>query len=177
MPLGISVTKHNFSNFYRKFLAFKFSWISSIFASFKSDFASPKFQIKMTKICLRHKYLRAIKPTTPFFPENYFAVDIFYEKKLGFVQRAVGWVVINETVCWKNGVELFCAFWYKCHKIYFWNFYLKFLLRKIALNFRNFSVRFCPAKILDNFKKYVLWHLYQKAQNPTTPFFCKLFRK
>ena len=83
LPMGTSVTKPKFSNFFRNFLVFKFSWICCIFASFKCNFASPKFQIKLTKIYWWHKYLRAIKPTTPFSRKTISSMTIHsYKKKL-----------------------------------------------------------------------------------------------
>ena len=59
---------------------------------------------------------------------------------------------------------------------YFWIFYLLFLARKIALYFRSFYVRFCePKKTRVKISNKVLWHLYPKAQNPTTPFSTNYF--
>ena len=47
-------------------------------------------------------------------------------------------------------------------KYIFWNFYLKFLLRKMTLNFCNFSVRFCSGKNLDIFLKNIFCDTYNK---------------
>ena len=74
------------------------------------------------------------------------------------------------------GVVGFCAFGYSYHKTFFWRFYLNFWLRKIVLKSNQNKVRFTKQKIHKKFKKYVLWHLYPKAQNHTTLFFRKRFR-
>ena len=85
------------------------------------------------------------------FPENYLVVDdifLFKKKKLSTAQSALGRVLINEIVC-ENGVVGFCAFGYKCHKTYLFEFLSYFSLFKIALCFRNFKVRFWKATISD----------------------------
>ena len=68
------VTKHNFSNFYLKFLVFKFSWIPCIFASFKCDFASPTFQIKMAKTMFITQIFMGNETHYAIFSEKYFVV-------------------------------------------------------------------------------------------------------
>ena len=80
--LWVCVTKHNFSNFYLKFLVFKFSWISCIFASFKCDFASPTFQIKTAKTMFITQIFKGNETHHAIISEKYFVVNnIFYLKK------------------------------------------------------------------------------------------------
>ena len=60
--------------------------------------------------------------------------------------------------------------------IFFWNLYLIFLARKIALKTNENYMRFFEPKFSDrNLENYVLWHLYPKTKKNNTPFSRKYF--